>query len=532
MGHHHDALYVISGPYEALNICFEVGQTHVVEGLLDIVQDQIRLARLLDTPLQRRKEVQRRATRSETVGRSPRDFTLVGSTIFFSGNDGTTGPELWKTDGTSSGTNLVKEIRPGGLGSQLSNFLAVGNTLFFTATDGSSGLELFKSDGTSSGTGIVKDIRPGAAAGSTPTMLTNVAGAIYFSANDGTNGIELWRSDGTSSGTTLLDIEPGIAAAPTNLVAVGDRLNFSANFSTVGVELFSLREDNVPPLTASITSTSGNGTYSTGQSVNITLIFSEPVTLAGGSLLVTLDTGAVISIAPFNNSASASGNYIVATGETSPDLNVTALALGAGATLRDAVGNNADLALALSNLANNAALVINPSAPNTVSFIVVNQSAIQRSRLTTINVNFTASMDVAIFQNPGAVTRTLGGPVTVVTIGSGLIVTPGSGNSNAITLKFQNVSSGGVEFASLADGRWQLAIPSLNYTSPLNDPNLRRLFGDINGDGTIDGPNDFSAFGAAFGITSVASPFDFNNDGTIDGSNDFSAFGARFGLTL
>src|SRR5262245_62126383 len=94
----------------------------------------------------------------------------------------------------------------------------------------------------------------------------------------------------------------------------------------------------------------------------------------------------------------------------------------------------------------------------------VNDGQPQRSRITTISATFSSSIDTALFQNPGAVTltRTAGGPATVVTIGSGLVITPGAGNSNSITLTFQNASPGGLENGSLSDGRWQLAIPSFN----------------------------------------------------------------------
>ena len=75
-----------------------------------------------------------------------------------------------------------------------------------------------------------------------------------------------------------------------------------------------------------------------------------------------------------------------------------------------------------------------------------------------------------------------------------------------------------------------MAIPSASFQSTLNDPTLRRLFGDSNNDGTVDG-TDFGDFGAVFAQTVAASPFDFNGDGTIDGT-DFGEFGGRFGLTL
>ncbi len=55
-----------------------------------------------------------------------------------------------------------------------------------------------KSDGTSAGTVLVKDIRPAIA------MLTRgisrTSTDLVFPGNDGTNGAELWKSDGSSEG--------------------------------------------------------------------------------------------------------------------------------------------------------------------------------------------------------------------------------------------------------------------------------------------------------------------------------------------
>ena len=48
---------------------------------------------------------------------TPEKFTVVGSVAFFYANDGVHGMELWKTDGTPSGTLMVKDIVPGSEGS-------------------------------------------------------------------------------------------------------------------------------------------------------------------------------------------------------------------------------------------------------------------------------------------------------------------------------------------------------------------------------------------------------------------------------
>ena len=85
---------------------------------------------------------------------------VLGNTLFFQANDGTNGAELWKSDGTSSGTVMLKDINSGGGSSYPTDFTVVGNSLYFQA-DVTSGYELWKTDGTASGTVMVKDIKSG-----------------------------------------------------------------------------------------------------------------------------------------------------------------------------------------------------------------------------------------------------------------------------------------------------------------------------------------------------------------------------------
>src|SRR5262249_22692287 len=107
-------------------------------------------------------------------------------------NDGISGTELWKTDGTVAGTVLVKDIVPGAGSSSPVNLGALGEKLFFSASDPANGLELWESDGTVAGTVLVKDIRPGPA-GSGPNIMTSSGGKLFFAADDGRKGNELWR---------------------------------------------------------------------------------------------------------------------------------------------------------------------------------------------------------------------------------------------------------------------------------------------------------------------------------------------------
>ncbi|MDP6640153.1 MAG: hypothetical protein QF817_03685, partial [Candidatus Poseidoniaceae archaeon] len=167
------------------------------------------------------------------------DLTAVGNTLYFGATDGINGDELWKSDGTSNGTVMVKDINPSGMAnSDTGYFRAVGNTLYFDATDGTNGHELWKSDGTPAGTVMVKNINP--SGDSDPQRVTEINGMLYFRANDGTNGVELWKSDGTSSGTVMVkDINSGSTDSnPAHLTAVGSSLFFAANDGTNGVELW------------------------------------------------------------------------------------------------------------------------------------------------------------------------------------------------------------------------------------------------------------------------------------------------------
>ena len=137
------------------------------------------------------------------------DYSFSGhqldTVFYFVANDGEHGEELWRTDGTEAGTTLLKDINPDG-DSDPQSFTTIGTTLFFWANDGTNGSELWKTDGSESGTTMVKDINTTLGDGSrtfTKTLF-DLDGTLFFAANDGVNGTELWKSDGTSDGTILV----------------------------------------------------------------------------------------------------------------------------------------------------------------------------------------------------------------------------------------------------------------------------------------------------------------------------------------
>lgn len=176
---------------------------------------------------------------------------------------------------------------------------------------------------------------------------------------------------------------------------------------------------------------------------------------------------------------------------------------------------------------------------------IVNEGAQQRSRITTIKINFANALNVSLLTNLGAITLTRTAATGIGTVGTivqtgatgangRITVSPASGMVTNVTLTIDNANgddvTAGVEYGSLADGRWQLGIPALGFTSLVGDTDLRRLFGDADANGNINA-DDFAVFGNFFGATAVGNPFDFDNNTTIN-ADDFAEFGNRFGLTL
>jgi ELWxxDGT repeat protein len=169
-------------------------------------------------------------------------LTRAGRTLFLTANDGEHGQELWRSDGTASGTRLVRDIfqgdRPAGYFGPY-HLTNIGGTLFFGADDAVHGEGLWRSDGTGAGTKFLKGLRlrwPG----------VSIGGTGYFTAREAVPyrerayGYELWATDGTRAGTKLVrDVYPGRKdSTPGGLTRVGGKLFFSATDGVHGIELW------------------------------------------------------------------------------------------------------------------------------------------------------------------------------------------------------------------------------------------------------------------------------------------------------
>lgn len=132
----------------------------------------------------------------------PSELTSFQGRSFFFADDGVAGTELWTSDGTNTGTTLVKDLAAGSASSFPSHLTKALGKLFFFANG-----TLCTSDGTTAGT---LPLSPGLRVDE-DVGIVEFQGRVFFSANDATHGFELWESDGTTAGTRFFkEFEPGV----------------------------------------------------------------------------------------------------------------------------------------------------------------------------------------------------------------------------------------------------------------------------------------------------------------------------------
>ncbi len=163
----------------------------------------------------------------------------IGSSILFSWQNGPQHPnQLWKSDGTTDGTQMIRDFGVPGPPT-LEALVSLGTRVVFIVDDGVHGREPWVSDGTAEGTKLLRDINPGSELGTYGQFFV-ADGIAYFSAVDAEHGWELWQTDGTPEGTQLVaDIEPGSnSSSPGSFARVGNTLYFRASTVATGSELW------------------------------------------------------------------------------------------------------------------------------------------------------------------------------------------------------------------------------------------------------------------------------------------------------
>ncbi len=200
-----------------------------------------------------------------------RSMAALGNDVLFNAYERVHGYELYKSDGTAKGTDLLNDIIPGEEGAQFVSMISKNNAVYFSTTpqsgtdhfiyksNGTNGglakivtdnvfiisfnvaenglvfythynystamYELWRSDGTIAGTFLLSSTL-------NYTNYLNVIGnKAFFGAGDAMHGYELWTSDGSVSGTRLVkDINPGVDnSSPAGMAVYKNEVYFAAN---------------------------------------------------------------------------------------------------------------------------------------------------------------------------------------------------------------------------------------------------------------------------------------------------------------
>lgn len=219
-------------------------------------------------------------------------YTVLGDHLLFVGDDGKIGVELWKTDGTIEGTQLVKDINPGFASSAPTVLRFAGGKVYFTANNGTNnGFQPWVSDGTEAGTFLLQNIFFNGTQSSWAQNFTELDGVVYFTARKALNDFHLFRTNGTPEGTysikpddatvesNPLGIPGTIVRPPTPLKVNNGMIFFRANYHGVGRELYRIGEPQFTDVTEkpSLTNVAKTGN-------NIEVQFTLPEAAKAGSV--------------------------------------------------------------------------------------------------------------------------------------------------------------------------------------------------------------------------------------------------------
>lgn len=173
------------------------------------------------------------------AGSNVAEIRCVDGQVYFRANDGVHGQEVWVSDGTTTGTRLLKDINVGADGSTPVSFLAWNGRVYFAADNGVDGYQLWSTDGTEAGTQVelvvdeVQDLEY-------VSRFTVYNDMVLFRGETEAHGAELWRTDGTVEGThMILDIHPGtFNSNPREFTVYNGLVYFSASSPDIDEELW------------------------------------------------------------------------------------------------------------------------------------------------------------------------------------------------------------------------------------------------------------------------------------------------------
>jgi beta-glucanase (GH16 family) len=348
-------------------------------------------------------------------------------------------------------------------------------------------------------------------AGGTPTIALNDGGIASYVSGSGSKALVFSYTVAPGQSTADLALAASNAivlnGATIHGVAGNNAVLTGANgYAPTGT----LQIDTVAPTISTIATSPASGQLAAGNTVTLTVTFSEAVTVAGGTPTIALNDGGAAKYVSGSGSNALVFSYTVAAGQNTTDLALAAsnaIALS-GATIRDKAGNNAVLTGA--NGYNPAGTLQVGTVAPTISAIATSPGSGQVDAGKTVALTVTFSEVVTVAGGIPTIALNDGGTAKYVS---------GSG-SNALVFNY-TVAAG----QSTAD----LALAATNAIA-LNGATIRDAAGN---NAVLTGANAYNPAGTLQIGTSVTSVVVSGWWGTYNlGSGTFNVSGTASGAQI
>jgi hypothetical protein len=289
--------------------------------------------------------------------------------------------------------------------------------------------------------------------GGTPTLSLNDGGvATYVKGSGNTLTFTYTVGSGNTSVSAL-----AVTGLNLNSATIADAAGNAASLSNVSATFTGLQINTAIPVITAVSASPATGDLDAGKTVTITLDFDKAVTVKGKPTL-TMTDGATATYTSGSGTSALTFTYTVAAGQNTTDLAVTAVTIPTGASIKDASGDTASLALPSTA---NLGLQIDTTAP-TVAAVSSPQTGEDLNAGKTVAISLTLSEPVVVTGTP-TLTLSDGGTASYVN-GSGTNTltfdyTVASGQ-NAANLSVTKLNTTGASIQDLAGNAVKTALPA------------------------------------------------------------------------
>jgi len=196
--------------------------------------------------------------------------------------------------------------------------------------------------------------------------------------------------------------------------------------------------DTTAPTITSFSSTTPNGNYAAAATINITATASESVQ-AGNNFVVTLDTGATVTLTAAAAGTSLTGTYTVGAGQNSSDLTVSSFTAG---TVLDAVGNqltSTTVPIGANNIAGSHVIVIDTTSPSVPTISINNGDPSTNLTLVDLTLSAVGASEMCITNIAGCACPNPGDWETYSTSKTGHLLSQSSGTAT-VYVKYRDAA--------------------------------------------------------------------------------------------